>query len=266
MKNNLNITKLPKGNFDLIIFAEGSTDKEIIKSILKAANFGSKGISVEIMGSKQKVKQMVYSLPPDVNQKVAALVDADIGNIPDSRAYANEQLGNPHFPVFCAVPEIEAWLFADDKLALQLARNDRAKNKINRLSVPESISYPKQVAKDVFGKLLSYTDFENMDIERAMARSASLRDFLIGISEILHTSLPQVKTVSTHSLSRDIFASLIKEIIPSNSVVWKTSDGNLFTAQELSKEIEEGSDLGKQYISDVLRIARDMLSRKAKRG
>jgi hypothetical protein len=50
MKNNLNITKLLKGNFDLIIFAESRTDKEIINSILKAANFGSKGISKRSMG------------------------------------------------------------------------------------------------------------------------------------------------------------------------------------------------------------------------
>jgi len=257
--------KLTQDNFDLTILVEGPTDQIIVKAILKAANLYSKRVVILSLGSKKAVKQQISSLPADLKQHFVALVDSDIENIPDSRSFAKEDLGNPPIPVFCVVPEIEAWLFADDELALRLAYNNSARYKIKRLPVPEKISYPKQVAKEVFKEISAVCSaMENMNVERAMARSASLRDFLTGISDILHAPLPEVKNAVSHTLSRDIFASLIREIVPSASIVWKTSKGDQLTAQELLRQIEEGTELGRQYISDVLRIARDMLSRKAK--
>ncbi len=262
MKSSQNLTQ---DNFDLMILVEGPTDQIIVEAILKAANLYSKRVVIPPMMGKEAVKQHISQLPSDLKQQVVALVDSDVGNIPDSRAFVKKDLGNPPIPVFCVVPEIEAWLFADDELALRLAYNDRAKHKIIRLPAPEKISYPKQVAKEVFKDIpAACSAMKSMNIERAMARSASLRDFLTGISDILHAPLPEVKNAVSHTLSRDIFASLIREIVPSASIVWKTSKGDQLTAQELLRQIEEGTELGRQYISDVLRIARDMLSRKAK--
>lgn len=57
--------------------------------------------------------------------------------------------------------------------------------------------------------------------------------------------------------------ALLREL-PSHTIVWRTT-GKSFTAEELIKEIELGTETGLQYASDLLRIARDFLSRKAKK-
>jgi len=262
----INFANLSTDTFDLLIFVEGRVDEKIVTAILIAANLNDARIIFATGYGKKAVKKSAHTLPAHLYQKTIALVDADKENIPDSKLYAKMLFNNPPFPVFCAVPEIEAWLFADDELALKLAINDDGRDKIRRLPIPEKISYPKKVAKDVFGQLDRISrKIENMNIERAIARSASLRDFLCGIADILHRPFVKIESAATNTLSRDIFASLIRELIPSDTIIWRTSDGDEFTSQQLLKEIEEGSNMGKQYISDILRIARDMLARKARR-
>lgn len=49
------------------------------------------------------------------------------------------------------------------------------------------------------------------------------------------------------------------------TVIWRTANGESFTADEVRKQIEEGTDIGQQYASDVLRVARDFLKRMANR-
>ena len=41
--------------------------------------------------------------------------------------------------------------------------------------------------------------------------------------------------------------------------------GTSITAKEMLKNVREGSPLGQQYASDILRVARDFLARKARR-
>jgi len=47
--------------------------------------------------------------------------------------------------------------------------------------------------------------------------------------------------------------------------VWRTASGGTYTAADLRKEIEAGTPDGRQYASDLLRISRDFLRRKASR-
>jgi hypothetical protein len=62
-----------------------------------------------------------------------------------------------------------------------------------------------------------------------------------------------------------VFAGLVDEVVPSDTILWKTSQGRTLTAEEISHEIESGSEIGLQYASDVLRVSRDFLKSMAKR-
>jgi len=64
--------------------------------------------------------------------------------------------------------------------------------------------------------------------------------------------------------SQNLFANLIREIAPADTVMWRTTSDS-FTAGELCQHIEQGTETGQQYSSDVLRVARDFLKRKANR-
>jgi hypothetical protein len=67
------------------------------------------------------------------------------------------------------------------------------------------------------------------------------------------------------SLSRDVLAGLIREVSPAETVIWRTSSGADYTADELERHIENGDEIGRQYASDLLRVSRDILRRTANR-
>jgi len=48
--------------------------------------------------------------------------------------------------------------------------------------------------------------------------------------------------------------------------MWKTTEGQILTAEKLRNEIEQGSELGRQYATDVLRVARELIKGMAQRG
>lgn len=73
-------------------------------------------------------------------------------------------------------------------------------------------------------------------------------------------------SLPNHSSSteiRSIFTSLLLEL-PSNTQIWKTLCGKSLNAEDLLKEIEENTEIGNQYISEVLRVSRDLITRKNK--
>jgi hypothetical protein len=67
------------------------------------------------------------------------------------------------------------------------------------------------------------------------------------------------------TISRDAIAGLVREMMPGDVVAWKTSNGHTYTADDISREVEQGSDVGHQYARDVLRVAIDFLQRQARR-
>jgi len=182
------------------------------------------------------------------------------------RGRGREQLGNPAAEVFCAVPEMEAWLFADDAAVRANAANDEETTRIiNRLPLPEEIPSPSVLARAVFGPPDRWEFVRNIDIGRACARSPSLRSFIEGIGELLGTSRPAVTEGIARSISRDVIAGLVSEI-PSGVIVWRTASGDAYTAEELRQHIESGSEIGRRYATDLLRVCRDYLRRKAQRA
>lgn len=263
-----NIIKAPPLG-DVTLLVEGDSDIPIVQWILQAASIPLDRIVINAVGPKTHIARYAREIDQESSLYYAALIDADEQSVPDSKEYARELLGYPPFPVFCAVPEIEAWLFADDVTAERHAKNDYAKAVVRRLPLPEFIPYPKQLSVKVFGPgrfdVHQLGFLKEIDIDRAAARSPSLRDFLLGISDLLNEPISFNYVDIPDQTSHEIFVSLINEVAKSDVVLWRTADGSELTAKILLDEIERGTPLGKQYISEILRVARDMIARQSRR-
>jgi len=279
---SLNLTDPKYNDFDLILFVEEIHHETIVKSILASAGFEISKIEIIVLenlggisqtsrtkiqgGHQQQQKGTLYSAEISIsekfrelqkqiddkqlNLKLAVLFSGNLDNLPNLKS----------IHVFFAVPNVEAWLFAANTLPeqLHLTADDKALKKIKTILTPANLSERRDLQA-------AYSfDLKEEDITRLMARSKSLRDFLTGIAELLETSLANSEEYFAKNLSRQIFVSLINEVTPADTVVWRISGGYNITARKLATEIEQGSDLGKQYISDVLRIVRDMLARQAR--
>lgn len=250
----------------LYLVVEGENDRQIVSAILEAAGFPLDRVQVVVAAGRYGAGREVADLADRVPGRCAVLVDLDEPSVPDARTRARKQLGDPPAEVFCAVPAVEAWLFADDGAVAANARSDDAvQGIVGRLPLPEEIPDPKQLAGQVFGPPSKWEFLRSIDLGRAAARSPSLRNFLEGMGRLLGApSEPLLENVGRH-LTRDIIAGLIREVSPADATLWRTSNGEEYTASELQRLIEEGDPIGRQYASDLLRISRDLLRRTANR-
>jgi len=250
----------------LLIYVEGEVDKVIVENLLIAAKLNSK-VEILVCGGKQNVLESASEQRNKNDHILIALVDADRGNVADSRKFAEEQFAVSDVQVFCAVPTIEAWLFADREAAQKSSVSDSGARILERLPLPELIPYPKQLARNVFSRKSAseaYLFLRNVNILHAIARSPSLRVFIEGVAEAKGIEGDLAVSALEQSIGRDAFSMLLSEV-PSDQVAWKMLDGTQLTAGNLSREIREGTDRGKQYVTEVLRIARDLVARKARK-
>jgi hypothetical protein len=244
----------------------GTKDQlQIVTWILEAAQYPLDKIGVIAIAKKQ-IKTFLRGLSPHMAPSCAVLVNQEAKSVPDAISKAEKQWEKSEFKVFCAIPAVEAWLFADDITALGHTQTQWGKDALQTLPLPEDIKTPKSYAEIAFGKTIKSWEFvKTINVERAKGRSPSLRHFLNGIDEMLGmTNTSALESVS-RNISREVFAGLMREIIPADTVMWRTATGDSFTAAELCKHIQDGTDIGQQYSSDVLRVARDFLKRKANR-
>ena len=64
-------------------------------------------------------------------------------------------------------------------------------------------------------------------------------------------------------LNREVLRNLISEIYPSEKTLFRSASGETISAERMMQEVTDGSDLGREYSSDILRVARDLLARQA---
>jgi hypothetical protein len=135
----------------ITLLVEGQYDQMLLGWILEAAGLPMDRIDFAIAGEKG-VRSVVQSLPENLVERIAVLIDLDERSVPDAQARAREKLADPPVRVFCAVPTIEAWLFADDHLAEeQGARDEESLAILRRIPMPEEIPTPKELARTIFG-------------------------------------------------------------------------------------------------------------------
>jgi len=247
----------------LLIYVEGETDKVIVTYILRAAKL-SQNVEIISCGGKAAVAEYVADLRDTEQIRHIALVDSDQLSVQDSRSEASIQLRHPHIDVFCAVPEIEAWLFADDLKAAAMFNDTKRRSFVARLPLPEMIVYPRLVARNIFPRVErseSYRFLQDINIKRAAARSPSLRVFLSGVAKALNSPIDIENNSLESSIGRDVISTLLREL-PAETVVWKTMDGHSHTAEQLARSVGEGANEGRQFSTELLRIARDLIVRK----
>ena len=191
-------------------------------------------------------------------------MNLEISNIPDAKEYAIKKFAKTDLEIFFGVPEVEAWIFADDELARKHAKHKHAKKILERLPLPEEVLHPKQTAYNIF-RTSDWEFLSGMDLTKATARSSSLRDFLSRVSEILKIKLNEISNPISRSLDRRLFVNLLKEINNADTIIFKSCSGNIYTAADMIKNIINQNDIGIEYTNSILRISRDFLSRKAKK-
>ncbi|MBY5367822.1 DUF4276 family protein [Rhizobium leguminosarum] len=247
----------------LTVFVEGPSDQDMVYALLEAMGVHQKArIAVLPLGGKRKIADRIRDLRNDDLNKFVALIDADEASVADSRELARRQLGSPQIDVFCAVPMIEAWIFADPEFAKATARSLHAREIIDRAPLPEMIPYPKQFALNVYGSSRFYPREATIDVNLAAARSPSLRAFIEGIVSLVGVDFSFKVPTSKLSDTRDVISTLLREL-PQTTIVWKTMAGEKITAGDLAVAIAEGSALGNQYATQLLRVARDLIARQS---
>jgi hypothetical protein len=249
---------------EVLLVIEGEDDRLIVHEILRAAGAPLERIRFLVGGGRKATGHWASGLAELGPWRCAVLVDQDEASTADARARAREQLSDPPAEIFCAVPAVEAWLFADDRAVLANASpDDEVQRIVRRLPLPEEIPEPRQLAHRVFGPSPQWGFMRQVDIGRAAARSPSLRVFLEGMSGLLGIPSGPVLEGVARSLDRDVIAGLVSEVSPADAIVWRTLEGDEYTASELQRHIKEGDAIGRQYTSDLLRISRDFLRRSA---
>ncbi len=66
------------------------------------------------------------------------------------------------------------------------------------------------------------------------------------------------------TISRDIVAGLIRDSASPDAVL--AFYGRAWTHEEMAVEVENGTDLGREYASDILKVSRDILRSRARKA
>lgn len=226
------------------LLVEGQTDETAVWMLLDRAQVPLDELEIRPCQGKDRVVLTARDWRPETGT-LAVLVDAD-EQAPDAAiASLRGSIGSQDVAVFVAVPSIEYWVVGDPAVARAL-REERTR--------------PRPAAPESKLELLAST----IDLERAAALNPSLRDFLSGMQALLGSPVTRWDASPGRKLSREIVAGLLQDL-PIDEVAWRTSDGESYTARKLILEVESGSEVGRQYASDLLRVARDLIKRQARK-
>jgi hypothetical protein len=258
---------------NLVIHVEGPTDAAWVTELLRSAfdfNVIPRGLVIAYDRGIQEIIQKVAAAAerPEYSDIHIALLDADAPTVAEARARARLGAETLVDRIFFAIPSIEAWLLADPFAALRNSLSTSA-DLIQRLGPPDEMAFPREVLKHLFEcdkwgrpraaeKIIRDTDYRI-----AATRSPSLRAFLTGVGELIGEKKYEGIPDGYAAFGPRVFASLIGEFSPQDKIVYRTLNGKQLTAAQLMREINEGSSLGQHYVSDLLRIARNILARDA---
>ena len=262
----------------ITLFVEGAIDKIIINHVLKAAQYPCERVVIEVAGNKANAINFAVNAAKKWDNSemiIATFVDADTVYIEEAILETKKRLGDAPVEVFFAVPEIEAWVFADDIL-LEKKVKESAKREMKRMPLPEELFYPKMILKNWLKAEKTtkqgeeYDFLSEINIERAAARCPSLAYFLKRFGELLDIDtlflLNSIDNVLANQPPKRVFARLLGEVATPNQVFFRTMSGYDITADNLRTSVLEDTAVGKEYVGTVLRVARDLIRIQAKKA
>lgn len=251
------------------ILVNGTEAIKAVQAILHAAGIRDEEVVVGLGGDFQSQFVAAYRGKADgvIIQKTICI---EIGEGDEENRFdVSKRHRAGHGDVmFCkAVPDSLAWVFADNISLSKKIPDKELASIVARLPLPEQIPFPEMILeKFEEAKIDIYAIISSLDIGVAAARSPALRVFLETVFDALGRPMPEIREAYSRNLNRDIIANLMAEVSQPDTPVFRAADGATYTAEQMIRHIREGSPIGQQYASDLLRVSRDMLARQAKRA
>ena len=252
----------------LSVAVEGDFDRKIVEGLLRAARINA----VEVRAWRRNLAPRFHrSLTPEMRERpgdhLIIVYDLDDGSVGDA-VFLNDTTDPSEAVTYCpAIPTVDAWLFADSKALFEVL-GDKADQVIGRMPLPEQIPYPKALRHALLRdskKLQSV--FDLIDIQVAGSRSPSLKYFLQHAYRLTGKAPIDFDgpTIIENQIDRALMRNLISEVYPSSTPLFRSASGDVYTGKQMMQEVVNGTDIGREYMSDVLRVARDLLARQAKK-
>jgi hypothetical protein len=255
----------PLLNDDVLLLTEHRHHAAIVYGLLKASGLPEDRVKIVAAEGREGLKRLIGLIAsPDL--RAYALAAAPALHVPSAVERLKKELTpNEHIGMICAIQGVESWLLSDDELLKRLAGDDpELLQMIAELPPPDEIVDPFSVAHRLLGASPPSTVAASIDVYRAAARNPSLRHFLSTMAAALNVPADLPAESAARTLNREVIAGIVREMMPEDAVAWRTSDGHVYTAQEISHEIENGTETGHQYARDVLRVAVDFVRRQGK--
>jgi hypothetical protein len=161
-------------NTRLLLYVESESEVILLEKLFKRAHYPVEHIRILPSNGKNNMANFLKKPYELKGTKYAALGNFDASTVFEAVKRAKKDLGNPNTEIFCAVPAIEAWLFADIETAKRNVYSKGGFELLNRVSLPEEITHPRRLAYEVFGQkpVEHYACiFDHFDIEMAMSKS-----------------------------------------------------------------------------------------------
>ena len=156
-------------------------------------------------------------------------------------------------------------MLADDELVAAQSDDGETRRRATE-ALPDEVDDPRSLAQKIFGPPGGWMGLPRPDIYRAADRSPSLLHLLDTLGGRLGVERHLPERSVARGLSRDAIAGLIRSLLPDDAIAWRTSDGSTYTAAALAREIEQGTEVGRQYSIDLVSMMINTLSRSAKRA
>ena len=256
------------GEGDILLIVENSDAVVIVRELLRAARLLESRFHVVSGVGRAGMLQLVgaiRSARPTARFGVVASTRSRNLAMGEQELRSEDALRNVEV-LLPAVSSVHCWALADDRLVRRCVGGDAdLLEELDSAPLPEELSDPRDVAFRFLGPPEKWDVLRESDIYRACARSPSLRAFLAWAAQAVGMDLDLPIESVGRSIGRDAIAGLIREMVPGHVVIWRTLDGETYTADDLSRQVEQGTSIGQQYARDVVRVAIDFLRRSAAR-
>ena len=255
---------------DILIACESETDSRLLQMILRAVS-RDENITFLAVGQDLSPHMLFspYAQPKGIRGGILGQLSRKAKTYRATIVVFDLKFGSPIQPapyaarlsglwLAPAVPSIESWLLADPSVFAEMSRDMREQ-------VRETFdSYVVNNDHHFFNRkfltaLARRKIFSSYDPNRAAMLSPSLRSFFRIVDRARGGLSPEFR----FSVPKAILSNLVLEYYPADRPIYRALDGSVYTGQDMAREIQEGTEVGRKYSSDLLRVCRDLLARQA---
>jgi hypothetical protein len=257
----------------VLIFCEGEIEARLLNIILRTNNYRENFV-IHAEGRALFPRTLLSSSadPPGVrggtlgelrrqarDYNAAILVfDLDFGS-PIQPAPNAARLSD--FWLAPAVPSIESWLLTDRSVFDLISGDERYS--INQTFDSYLTDNKFRFFNSRFLSALARKRVATIyNPNKAAMLSPSLRSFLKTLDHVRGRPVQEID----FTVPSSVLASLVREYYPPDLPIYRALDGSTYTGRDMVREIVEGSEIGRKYASDLLRVCRDLLARQAQKA